>query len=151
MGPWRRERWMSEGTSTWICSNWIHDLECHPSQRHCFWLGNFFHFLRLLKMSTWLRTAWTLAAISELHAHKRSRPLMDSNFSCNSAMQMRLKTLFHHLLMSYKCKHYEEWKGYWNRLFYTHFTNANDYVLACVIISKTKHMVYFNILFTRRF
>lgn len=111
MGPWQRKCWMSEGTNTWIRSNWIHDLECHPSQRHCFWLGNFPHFQRLVKMSTWLRTAWTLAAISEPHAHKRSRPLKDLNFRFNFAMQMRPKTLFQHLVMCYKCKHYEEWKG----------------------------------------
>lgn len=145
---------MSEGTNTWICSNWIHDLECHPSHRHCFWLGNFLHFLRLLKMSTWLRTPWTLAAISQLHAHQRSRPLKDLNFSFNSAMQMRPKTLFHHLLMSYKCKHYDEWNGYWTWHFKTHFGEWKElHVGAHGVISKllTKQMASFHILPISRF
>lgn len=148
MGPWLGKRRMSEGTNTWICSNWIHDLECHPSQKRSFRLGKFPHFLRLLKMSTWLRSAWTLGAISDLRAHKRSRPLKDLNFSFNSAMQMRPKTLFHHLLMSYKCKHYEDWKGYWTWQFKNTFWRMGttvQYVVACGAIRKTitYKMLYF--------
>lgn len=101
-GPMTEEALDVEGTSTWIFSNWIHDLKCHPSQRRCFWLRNFAHFLRLLKMSTWPRTAWTSAAISELHAHKRFWPLQGLKFSSDSAVRCKWdqRPAFHHRLMS---------------------------------------------------